>query len=191
MSKIWSCIILISIVIAFLTGIPEVITSSVISESKTAVENIINLIGMMCFWSGIFKIFENTSLLDKLSKRINKIVLKFFDKKELTQEAQKNMALNITSNILGIGNAATVNGIKAIEAMASVNKSSKPSNNMTKFVLINTASLQLIPTTMIALRSLYGSTNPTNILVPVWIVTIVALTVGLISISILNKRRER
>jgi spore maturation protein A len=187
MSKIWSCIILISIIIAFLTGIPGVITSSVMSESKTAVENIINLVGMMCFWSGIFKIFENTSLLEKLSNRINKIVLKFFDKKELTQEAQKNMALNITSNILGIGNAATVNGIKAIEAMASVNKSSKPSNNMTKFVLINTASLQLIPTSMIALRSLYGSSNPTNILVPVWIVTIISLTVGLISINILNK----
>jgi len=187
MSKIWSCIILISIVIAFLTGIPDVITSSVISESKTAVENIINLIGMMCFWSGIFKIFENTSLLDKLSNKVDKVVMRFFNKKELNEEAQKNMTLNITSNILGIGNAATVNGIKAIEAMASVNKSDKPSDNMTKFVLINTASLQLIPTTVIALRSLYGSSNPTSILIPVWIVTIVSLTVGLISINILNK----
>lgn len=177
MSKIWSGIILISIVIAFLTGIPNVITSSVISESKTAVENIVTLTGMMCFWSGIFKIFEKTSLLDKLSAKINKIVLKLFNRNELTAEAEKNIALNVTGNILGIGNAATVNGIKAIEEMASVNKSNKPSNNMTKFVLINTASLQLIPTSMIALRSLYGSNNPTNILLPVWIVTIVSLTV--------------
>lgn len=187
MSKIWSFIILISIIIAFLTGKPDIITSSVMSESKIAVENIIYLIGMMCFWSGIFKVFENTSLLDKLSNKINKIVLNFFDKKELNDEARKSMALNITSNILGVGNAATINGIKAIEAMATVNKSDKPSNNMTKFVLINTASLQLIPTNMIALRTLYGSSNPTNILIPVWIVTIVSLTVGLISISILNK----
>ncbi|MDF2865525.1 MAG: spore maturation protein [Clostridia bacterium] len=187
MSKIWSCIILISIIIAFLTGNPNAVTSSVMSESKIAVENIITLTGMMCFWSGLFKIFENTSLLEKLSNKINKLVLRFFDKNELTKEAEKNMSLNITSNILGIGNAATVNGIKAIEAMAKVNKSDKPSNNMTKFVLINTASLQLIPTSMIALRTLYGSSNPTNILIPVWIVTIVALVVGLVSISILNK----
>ena len=187
MSKIWSFIILVSIVTAFLTGNPGIVTNSVMSESKTAVENIIYLTGMMCFWSGIFKIFENTSLLDKLSNKINKIALKFFNKKELTDEAQKCMALNITSNILGVGNAATINGIKAIEAMASVNKSDKPSNNMTKFVLINTASLQLIPTNMIALRTLYGSSNPTSIMIPVWIVTIISLTVGLISISILNK----
>jgi spore maturation protein A len=187
MSKIWSCIILISIIIAFLTGIPNVITSSAISQSKTAIQNIINLAGMMCFWSGIFKIFEHTSLLDKLSSKINKVVLKFFNRKELTKEAEKSMALNITSNIIGIGNVATVHGIKAIEEMASVNKGERPSNNMTKFILINTASLQLIPTSMIALRTLYGSNNPTNILIPVWIVTIISLTVGLISISILNK----
>ncbi len=187
MSKIWCFIILISISIAFLNGIPEVITSSVINESKTAVQNIINLVGMMCFWSGIFKVFEHTSMLEKLSSKINKIVIKFFNKKELTKEAEKSMALNITSNILGIGNAATVHGIKTIEEMALVNKSDKPSNNMTKFVLINTASLQLIPTSMIALRALYGSSNPTNILIPVWIVTVVSLSVGLISISMLNK----
>lgn len=187
MSKIWSFMILLSIVIAFLTGVPNVITSSAISESKIAVENIISLAGMMCFWSGIFKIFENTSLLEKCSNKINKFVLKFFNRKELTEEAEKKIALNITSNVLGIGNAATVHGIRAIEEMAKINKSSNPSDNMTKFVLINTASIQLIPTSMIALRSLYGSSNPTSILIPVWIVTIIALIVGLVSISILNK----
>lgn len=187
MSKIWSFMFLLSIVVAFLTGIPDVISNAAITESKTAVENIINLTGMMCFWCGIFKIFENTSMLAKLSKRINSIVLKFFNKNELTENAKNSMALNITSNILGLGNAATAHGIKAIEEMAAVNKSDKPSNNMTKFVLINTASLQLIPTSMIALRTLYGSSNPTSILVPVWIVTVFSLTVGLISISILNK----
>lgn len=187
MSKIWSGIILLSIIIAFLTGAPQIITGAVMSESKVAVENIITLTGMMCFWSGIFKIFENTSLTDKLSKSVSKIVLKVFNKKELTHEAEKSIISNVTTNILGIGNAATIHGVKAMEEMSSINKSDKPNNSMTKFVLINTASIQLIPTSMIALRSLYGSTNPTNILIPVWIVTIVSLTVGLVSISILNK----
>ncbi|MEG1705005.1 MAG: nucleoside recognition domain-containing protein [Clostridia bacterium] len=187
MNKIWSSIILISIIIAFLTGIPDVILSTCVNESKTSIENILTLAGMLCFWSGIFKIFENTSLIEKLSNVIDKITCKIFNKNELTTKAKKNISLNITSNILGIGNAATVNGIKAMEEMNKINKSNKASNNMTKFVLINTASLQLIPTSMIALRTLYGSKNPTNILIPVLIVTAVSLIVGLVSINILNK----
>lgn len=187
MSKVWSFIIILSIIIAVLTGIPDVITSSVVSESKVAVENIINLAGMMCFWSGIFKIFESTSLLEKVSSRINKVLLLIFDRKSLSEEARKKIALNVTSNVLGLGNAATIHGIKAIEEMAKSNASEKPSDNMTKFVLINTASLQLIPTSMIALRALYGSENASGILFPVWIVSTASLIVGLISINILNK----
>lgn len=187
MSKVWSFIIILSIIIAFLTGIPDVITSTAISESKVAVENVINLAGIMCFWSGIFKIFENISLLEKLSGKVNKVLLKFFDRNFLSKEAEKSMALNVTSNILGLGNASTIHGVKAIEEMSKINNSKKPNDNMTKFVVLNTASLQLIPTSMIALRTLYGSSSPTSIIVPVWIVTIVSLIVGLISISILNK----
>lgn len=187
MSKIWSVIILVSIMVAFLSGNPDIILATCVSESKSSIENILTLAGMMCFWSGIFKIFESTSLLESLSKKIDKITGYVFNKKELNEEAKKNISLNITSNILGIGNAATVNGIKAMQEMAKVSKSDKASNNMTKFVLINTASIQLIPTSMIALRTLYGSSNPTNILIPVLIVTAVSLAVGLISINILNK----
>ena len=99
------------------------------------------------------------------------------------------MSLNIVTNIVGIGNAATINGINAMKEMQNENEDKeKPSDNMTTFVLINTASLQLIPTNMIALRAMYGSTNPSSIIVPVWIVTMLSLIVGITSIKILNKK---
>ena len=97
--------------------------------------------------------------------------------------------MNISTNIIGVGNAATVNGIKAMEELQKMNDSNdSPNDNMTMFVLINTASLQIIPSSMIALRALYGSSNPTSIVIPIWIVTCVALIVGITSIKILNKK---
>lgn len=191
MSKVWSALIIISIVVAFISGDPGKITSSIMEQGTTAVQNIINLIGMMCFWSGIFNIFGKTNAINNVSKAVNKFVSKLFDKRYLNDKAVEYMSLNVTTNILGVGNASTVNGIKAIEELQKMNTDKdKPNNNMTTFVLINSASIQLIPTSMIAMRSMYGSSDPAAILLPVWIVTVLALIAGLTSIKILNKLVE-
>ena len=187
MSKIWCGILIISIVFSILFGDIEIVSSSIISNSQKAVESTFGLIGMLCFWSGIFKIFENTSVIEKFSKKLSKIIYLIFDKNYMTKEAEKYVCLNITSNLLGIGNAATVNGIKAIKELAKTSKEGIPSDNMTKFVLINTASLQLLPSSMISLRILYGSTEATKIVLPVIIITFIALFSGLIAINVLNK----
>ena len=188
MSKIWSGIIILSIVIAFLTNNLQVVLTSITESSKEAMTNLINLTGMMCFWCGIFKIFENTTVLEKFSKKINKVIGIFFNKKEVNDEARKYIALNVTSNLIGIGNASTINAIKAMEEMDKINTSKKPNNSMTKFVLLNTASIQILPTSMIAIRTLFNSSNPSEILIPVWIVTAISLIVGMSSIIILNKK---
>ncbi|MNI66536.1 Spore maturation protein A [compost metagenome] len=151
-------------------------------------QNIINLIGMMCFWSGIFNIFEKTSTVDKVSNVINKFISKLFNKRYLNDKAAQYMSLNITTNILGVGNASTINGIRAMEEMQKDNlDKDSPNDNMTTFMVINAASLQLIPTSMITLRAMYNSTDPSAILIPVWIVTLVALISGLIMIKLLNR----
>ena len=99
------------------------------------------------------------------------------------------MCMNITTNIVGVGNAATVNGLKAIKSLHEDNNENEiPSDNMTTFVLLNTASLQLIPSSMIALRAMYGSNSPSSIVIPIWIVTAVSLVSGIVSIKILNKK---
>lgn len=189
MSKIWGFMFIFSIVISMVTGnISDVITS-IMKSSESSIQNIITLAGMMCFWNGIFRIFENTSILEKLSRQFKKILYLLFDKKDLSPKSMNFMSLNLTSNIIGIGNASTINGIKAIEALQEQNNlKDVPNDNMTTFVLLNTASLQLIPTNMITLRSMYGAMNPTDIVVPIWIVTLCSLIVGISAIKFLNKR---
>lgn len=189
MSKIWAFMIIISIIVAFFTGYYENIITNIMESGKNAVENVISLIAMTCFWSGIFNIFENTSAVKKFANFFRKFIYKLFNKDELSDKAIEYMSMNISTNVIGVGNASTVNGIKAMEELQKENKIKNiPNDNITTFVLINTASLQLIPTSMIAMRALYGSENPSQIIMPVWIVTIIALIVGIVSIKILNKK---
>lgn len=188
MSIIWSSLICISILVAFLTGNPGIITSEVMNQGKIAVENMFTLVGMMCFWNGIFNIFSSTSAVERLSKVINQITKHLFKKEEVNEKAIEYMSLNITTNILGVGNASTVNGIKAITELQKINKNNdKPNDTMTTFVVLNSASLQLIPTSMITMRAMYGSAAPASILIPVWIVTACALFAGITAIKLLNR----
>ena len=189
MSKIWCGMIIISLIFYIVLGVSGNFVSDIANTSKTAVQNVLELCGMMCFWSGIFNVLEKTSTIEKVSTKMSKLFLKLFNKNELSDAAKKYISLNMVSNMIGIGNAATINGIKAMEEMQKDNTcKEKPSDNMAIFVLLNTASLQLIPTGMIGLRAMYGSENPGAILVPVIIVTFASLITGIISIKILNKK---
>lgn len=189
LSKIWCAMIVISIVFYIFLGISGNFVTDIANTSKTAVTNVLELCGMMCFWSGIFNVLEKTSAIQKISEKMSNIFLKVFKKNDLSDDAKKYISLNMVSNVIGIGNAATINGIKAMEEMQKNNSNKeKASDNMAIFVLLNTASLQLIPTGMIGLRAMYGSTNPGAILIPVIIVTFASLITGIISIKILNKK---
>lgn len=192
MSKIWCFMIIISIIACFFTGTLSNITNIIMDSAKGTIDNMLTLIGMMCFWSGLFNVLEHTSLIDKFSKLVRPMINLLFKKKELTDDAVNYMSMNIATNVIGVGNASTVNGIKAMEEMQKVNEDKETaSDNMTTFVLINTASIQLIPTSMIALKSLYGSNSPTDIVLPVIIVTFTSLIAGMIAIKILNKRDKK
>lgn len=189
MSKVWGFMIIFSIVFSFINGSVSSFLNIVMDSCKASVDNILVLAGMMCFWNGMFNILENTSILEKISYKLKKILALLFDKKELNDNIVNYVSLNMASNIIGVGNASTINGIKAIKCMQEENPIKEiPSNNMTLFILLNTASIQLIPTNMIALRSMYNSANPTEILIPVWIVTIFSLIAGISMIKFLNKR---
>ena len=189
MSKIWTFMIIFSLIFAIVFGNIGNITNIIMDSSITVVNNILKLIGMMCFWSGIFNVLSRTSAIKQLSKGINKVVKKLFNPNSMSEEAMENISLNVTCNLIGIGNAATVYGIKSMEKLAGMNDNKEKANdNMTMFVLLNTASIQIIPTGIITLRAMYGSNNITCIVLPVILVTIVALLVGITSIKILNRK---
>lgn len=188
MSLIWSFMIMLAIVFTFFTGNADKLIEYVTKASTNSIENIMTLAGMLCFWTGIFNILKHTPVIDKLANFVKPIMSKLFKKTEVDDEIMQDVALNVTSNAIGVGNAATVFGISATKKMQSKNKNKEKANDsMTAFVLLNTASIQLIPTTIISLRAIYGSENPGEIILAVWVISVAALTAGIISIKILNK----
>ena len=188
MSIIWSFMIILSIAFTFFNINADKLIEYVTIASANSIENIITLAGMLCFWTGIFNILKHTSVIERLARIVKPITKRLFKEDEVDDEIMQDVALNITSNAIGVGNAATVFGINATKKMQQKNKSKeKPNDSMTAFILLNTASIQLIPTTIISLRAMYGSENPGNIIIAVWIVSIAALLAGIIAIKALNK----
>ena len=188
MSIIWSIMIIIAIVFTFFNGSADSLIEHITRASANSIENVITLAGMMCFWTGIFNILKNTPLIAKMANLVKPITTKLFKKSEVDDEILKDVALNVTSNAIGVGNAATVFGINATKKMQAKNKNKeKPNDSMTAFILLNTASIQIIPTTIISLRAMYGSGNPGEIILAVWVVSILALAIGIAMIKLLNK----
>lgn len=188
MSVIWSVMIIISILFSIIKGNSDVLIDYITKASVSSIENIITLAGMLCFWTGIFNILKNTPLIDKLAGVIKPLVGKLLKSDEVDDEIMQDVALNVTSNAIGVGNAATVFGISATKKMQIKNKNKdKPNDSMTTFILLNTASIQIIPTTIISLRAMYGSESPGSIILAVWIVTILALIAGILAVKLLNK----
>jgi len=188
MSKIWSIMIIFSVLFAIAAGNSESIINNITTGAVNAVENVFTFMGMLCFWNGIFNILKSTSLINKLSKVITPVTSKLFRRDEVDEEILESIALNVTADALGAGNAATIYSVDAIKKMQNKNNNKEKLNDsMGMFILLNTASIQIIPTTMISLRVVYGSENPLAIVLPVWIVTSIALAVGLFAMKILNK----
>lgn len=166
---IWCFFIIISIIFSIFFGNLEALNQSIFSSINDTVKFIINMFGSMCFWCGIIKIISETSLQQRLKKiilPINKLIFKNLDEKS---EAYENISVNMVTNMLGIGNAAAPAGLKAVDELEKINPhKDKLSDEMFMFIAINTASLQLIPTNVIAIRNSLGSTKPSGIIFGVW-----------------------
>ena len=186
MSKIWGAILIISIGFSFFTGTQEGILGIITQASYKSIENILVITGMTCFWAGIFNILKETKVISVISKVLKPLIIKIFPEK-LTNTELDNISLNMASNLIGVGNAATVYAVKTIEEMQKNNINKKQiTANMELFVLINTASIQLIPTNMLSLRLLYGSNNPNLIIFPNLIISILSLVGGIIALKFIN-----
>ncbi len=186
---IWPVFIIISYIYAICVGkVPE-INNSIFESCKSAVDLSITFLGTMCLWTGIMQIAKKTTLITKLTNALKPIMKILFPDIDKDNPAYKEISMNMVANILGLGNAATPLGLKAMNTMQKTNTSKDTlTNSMAMFIIINTASIQIIPTTVIAIRSSLGSSNPTAIIIPVWIATICAAIAGVISAKILMKK---
>lgn len=186
MSFIWSTFLILCIVFSCIFLSPQVVVESISNSSKGAIENIFVIASMLIFWSGMFNILSNCSFLSKFAKKVYNFFSFLFKKEEVSEKAKEYISLNVISNLMGVGNAATVNSLKGIEELQKDNRNKKKLNrSMATFIVLNTASMQIIPTSMISLRTLYNSQNPSEIILPVICVSVISLIIALISLRIM------
>lgn len=182
---IWPCFILISFIYAILTGNIENMNQSIFTSAAGAVELSITFFSTICLWTGIMKIAQQTNFVTKLTKLLRPIINFLFPDCKNNEKAKEEISMNMIANILGLGNAATPLGLKAMKTLQKDNpKKDTVSHSMAMFIVINTASMQLIPTTVIAIRTSFNSSNPTQIIFPVWGVTIAAFLAAVIATKI-------
>ena len=191
LNKIWPFFIIISFVYAFFSGNIDKVNSGIFESTESAVELSLFFLGTMCLWNGIMQIAYRSNLINVIVKILNPIVKKIFPEVKENEKIKKEISMNIIANILGVRNAATPLGIKAMTSMQEVNsKKDMLSNSMMMFIVLNTASLQLVPTTVIAIRSSLGSSNPTSIIIPVWGATVCSVVVAVFVTNILIKKSK-
>ena len=185
---LWPIFIIISYIYALFSGNLEKVNSGIFESASTAVELTLTFFGTITLWCGIMQIAKDSSLSRKLSKALNPLIKFLFPDVNKNSKAHEEISLNMIANILGLGNASTPLGLQAMETLQKQNPSKTTlSNSMAMLVLINTASLQLIPTTVIAIRTSLNSTNPTSIILPVWVATLSAAMSAIIAAKIFIK----
>ena len=175
---VWPIFIIISFIYGIFSGNLKELNSSIFESINSVIELSLNLLGTMCFWCGIMKIATETTVAEKLTKILKPIIRIIFPEVRKNSKTEKEISMNMIANILGLGNAATPLGLKAMKSMQEENKDKeKLTNSMTMFIILNTASIQIIPTTVIAIRNSMGSDNPTKIIFPIWVASISAALV--------------
>lgn len=189
---IWSFIIVFSLICSFFLGNTHNLSNSFIDSAADAIELLITLTGVICLWSGLMKIAEQSGFTRVIARLLSPLLKRLFPKLDKNSAAFEAISMNISANLLGLGNTATPPGLKAMRELHRLNgNSDTASDEMVIFVVMNTASLQLLPTTLGMLRASYGSAAPFEILVPVWIGSASALIVALILAKAGNKLNRR
>lgn len=178
---IFGIFITIGIVYSFLTGNTNTINQTLLTSGSLAIEIILKMIPLLCLWLGIMKIAEESGLINKVSKILAKIIQPLFPELSKESPSTSYIATNIAMNMLGLGSGATPFGLKAIKSMQEENPDkTTATRSMITFLVINTASVTIIPTTVISLRTIAGSQNPTEILPACILTTIISCALGLI-----------
>lgn len=193
MNIIFVIMIVLSLVFALGTGRLPQLSQATMTQAQSAVTLVISLTGMMCLWGGLMKIAQESGLTDILRKLLSPITRHLFKGLNPKGEAVSAITMNIVANLLGLGNAATPLGLKAMHEISKEQSCKKrASDDMIVFVVINTAAVQLIPATVAMLRQQAGSQTPLDILPAVWITSIVSVTVAVVVTKLISSvRREK
>ncbi len=186
---IWGFMLLAAIITGIFTGRISLVAEAALSGAGEGASLALGMLGVMCFWTGLMEIAEKSGIVEGVSRLLRPITRLIFPRLRKNDPALGAIVMNMAANLLGMGNAATPLGLRAMRLLDERNGGrSAASDEMCMFVLINTASLQLLPTTLLLLRQTAGSSRPGEIILPVWIVSVFALSVGILSAKFFQKR---
>ena len=185
---IWCGMIVIGIIVGTLTGNIEAVSTAAIEWAETAVELSLGLIGVMALWLGLMKIAEEAGIVRGMGLLMKPIMVRLFPEVPADHPAMGSIVSNMAANFFGLGNAATPLGIKAMQELQDLNENKdEASNAMVMFLAINTSSITLISSSIIAYRSAAGAANPADVIGPTIIATAVSTTVAIIACKVLEK----
>lgn len=191
MSYIFSGLIIVSVLFGFLSGNVKPLSDAVLSSSRDAVFMVLELMGAMCFWTGLMKIAERAGVISAAAKLLKPVTKIIFPDVPENSKAMSAIVSNMVANILGLSNAATPLGLAAMKELDSLNKNrGTASDAMCMFVVVNTASLSLFPTTLITLLNSAKSESPFDVIIPIWICSIIAFVCGTLAGKILANKSK-
>ena len=184
MSWIWTGFLLVSLVFSWFTGCCSALASAVMEGAQAGITLAISIAGSLCLWTGVGNLMEHTGITDALSRFLKPLLDRVFPGAKKDPALARDLSANICANILGLGNAATPMGISAAKRMA---RGSAATDELCRLVVLNTASIQLIPANVAAVRSSLGCRDPFDILPAVWVTSLCSAGLGLFCAWLLGR----
>lgn len=187
MSLIFTGILLLSVVFAAITGQGAALAAAVPQGAQAGITLAISIAGSICLWTGVGRLMEETGITGMLSKWLSPLLCRLFPGAKNDKALANDLSANICANILGLGNAATPMGIRATRRMVDPNRPGLATDQMCRLIVLNTASIQLIPANVAAVRSGLGCATPFDILPAVWITSLCSAGIGLLAAFLLGR----
>ncbi|MDR0862286.1 MAG: spore maturation protein A [Oscillospiraceae bacterium] len=190
MAWIWTIIICFSLAYGAFSGNITQVSAAAAEGSAAAVKLCIEILGITCLWSGVMEVMKRAGIADKLASAFRPLLSRLFPSVSKTGEAMRAISANVSANLLGLGNAATPLGIRAAEEMAKTvggGTTNVATDDLCMLVVINTASIQLIPATVAAVRAAAGAAAPFDILPAVWVTSAASVTMGVLAAKVLSR----
>ena len=178
MSRIWTLFLLLSIVCAALTGNGPALAASALQGAQSGITLAVSMAGAICLWTGIARLMETIGLTDTLARLLKPLLHRLFPTARTNPALARDLSANVCANFLGLGNAATPMGISAVKRLKDPARPEFATDEMCRLIVLNTASIQLIPTNVAAVRSALGCQSPFDILPMVWITSICSAGLG-------------
>ncbi len=187
MSWVWTSILALSVICAMFLGRGQQLGAAVLSGAQSGITLAISIAGSICLWTGVGKLMEHTKITQALSRLMHPLLSRLFPSSRKDPLLRQKLSANISANILGLGNAATPMGIQAAQRLADPSRPGLATDELCRLIVLNTASIQLIPGNVAAVRASLGAGAPFDILPAVWITSLCSTALGLAAAWLMGK----